>query len=172
MQQSHDGGCFHYDAGDYLWGEAYLLFFNKDLTLKKATHLGTMSGGDFTPKVIRTSDGGFAVSGTITGCPDGLAPVSGDEHFIVIKTDKDGNIIWRKHYNGQGAGACGFGITESPDGGLVAAGNTTGDGDPLQENYCFIKFGSDCDYGGATILPNSGKDYIVSANEPTWSSSV
>jgi hypothetical protein len=73
-----DGGpCFHYESENYYWGEAYLMFFDLNsngvpLGVNKATFLGTMTGGDFIPKVIQTSDGGFAVSGTITGCPDQL----------------------------------------------------------------------------------------------------
>jgi len=166
------GPCSKFDGDYYLWGEAYLLIFRKsNLSLKKATHLGTMSGGDFIPKVIKTSDGGFAVSGTVTGCPEGLPTVSGSEHMMVIKLDNNGNILWRKHYNGQSEGGCGFALTESPDGGIVLAGNTDGDGPNSEENYGFIKFGSDCDYDGANVLPNSGNDYIVAANEPVWNTS-
>lgn len=165
--------CSEFKSNNYLWGEAYLLFFRKsNLSLKKATHLATMSGGDFIPKVIKTSDGGFAVSGTVAGCPDGLPPVGGSEHMMVIKLDNNGNVLWRKHYNGQGEGGCGFAITESPDGGLVVAGNTEGDAPNHEENFGFIKFGSDCDYDGANILPNNGgKDYVVAANEPAWNTS-
>ena len=165
------GACSKFDSDYYLWGEAYLLFFNKsDLSLEKATYLGTMSGGDFIPKVIKTSDGGFAVSGTVTGCPDGLPEVTGAEHMMVIKLDANGDVKWRKHYNGQGGGACGFAITETPDGGLLVAGNTEDDGQEHEENFGFIKFGSDCSYS-ADVLPNSGKDYIVATDEPTWNTS-
>ena len=128
-----------------------------------------MSGGDFIPKVIKTSDGGFAVSGTVTGCPDGLPTVDGAEHMMVVKVNADGSIAWRKHFNGPGEGACGFAITEAPDGGLVVAGNTEGDGQEHEENYGFIKFSSGlCDYDGAEVLPNSGNDYIIAQNEPEW----
>jgi hypothetical protein len=167
-----DGGpCNHYDSEGYYWGEAYLLFFDLDgagipSALSKATYLGTMSGGDFIPKVVQTSDGGFAVSGTVTGCPDGLEPVEGAEHMMIMKTDANGELIWREHYNGPSEGACGFAITESPDGGLVVAGNTEGGG---EEDYCFIKVGSDCAYDGATILPNTPgtNDYVLAGDE-TW----
>lgn len=167
--------CSKFHAGGYLWGEAYLLIFRKsNLSLKKATHLATMSGGDFIPKVIKTSDGGFAVSGTVAGCPGGLPPVGGSENMMAIKLDANGNVMWRRHYNGQGVGGCGFAITESPDGGLIVAGNTEGDAPNHEENFGFIKFGSDCDYGGANILPNvkGSKDYVVAANEPDWNTSL
>ncbi|MEQ1745303.1 MAG: hypothetical protein ABMA02_07755 [Saprospiraceae bacterium] len=167
----NEGACSNFDSDYYLWGEAYLLFYDKaSLALTKATYLGTMSGGDFIPKVIKTSDGGFAVSGTVTGCPDGLPEVTGAEHMMAIKLDANGDVKWRKHYNGQGEGACGFAITETPDGGLLLAGNTEDDGQEHEENFGFIKFGSDCSYQ-ADILPNSGKDYIVAADEPTWNTS-
>ncbi len=167
-----DGGpCFHYESQGYYWGEAYLLFFDLDgngapSALGKATYLGTMTGGDFIPKVVQTSDGGFAVSGTVTGCPDGLAPVEGAEHMMIMKTDANGDLIWREHYNGPSEGACGFAITESPDGGLIVAGNTEGGG---EEDYCFIKVGSDCAYDGATVLPNTPGtiDYVLAGDE-TW----
>jgi hypothetical protein len=86
--------------------------------------------------------------------------------MMIIKTDANGDLIWREHYNGPSEGACGFGITESPDGGLIVAGNTEGNG---EEDFCFIKVGSDCIYDGATILPNTPgtNDYVLAADE-TW----
>lgn len=110
------------------------------------------------------------MSGTVTGCPDGLPEVTGAEHMMVIKLDVNGDVKWRKHYNGRGGGACGFAITETPDGGLIVAGNTEDDGQEHEENFCFIKFGSDCAYD-ADVVPNSGKDYIVAADEPAWNTS-
>lgn len=45
--------CHNFDTGAYLWGESYLLFVDKDdLSLTNASHLGTMSGGDFRPKLL------------------------------------------------------------------------------------------------------------------------
>lgn len=158
--------CFDYSSDAYLWGEAYLLFIRKsDLSLQKATHLATMSGGDFQPRMIKTSDGGFAVVGTTSGCPEGLPKVEGKEHVMIIKVDASGDIEWRKHFNGPSEGACGFSIAETPGGGLVISGNTedgqSGEGD----NYLIASVGSSCDYSVAGVAPNSGNDYIVQPGE-------
>jgi len=161
--------CSDFDSDYYLWGEGYLLFFDKNdpnLPLHHAVHLGTFSGGDFNPRMVKTPDGGFAIVGTVTGCPDGEPEVSGAEHIMVIQTDSEGNILWRKHFNGQGEGACGFGITVTPDGGLLVVGNTEGDGQEGEENFCFIKLGSDCDYA-ADVTPNNDRDYVL-PNDEVW----
>jgi hypothetical protein len=157
--------CSNFDGDYYLWGEAYLLFFNKsDLSLAKATHLGTWTGGDFIPKMIQTADGGFAVAGTVTGCPEGLDPVTGKEHMALVMVDADGNVISRQHYNGSSNGSCGFAVTQSPDGSILIAGNTeTGH----EEDFLFIKTTINCDFSGATINPNDGNNYVLQGNE-TW----
>ncbi len=166
--QEEDTGlpCTDYHSDAYLWGEAYLLLIRKsDLGLQKATHLGTMSGGDFQPRMVRTSDGGFAVVGTTSGCPDGLPPVGESEHILVIKLNADGDIEWRKQFNGPGEGACGFGIAEAPGGTLVVVGNTEDEESGEGDNYLFASVGSSCDYSGADVVPNSGNDYIVQQGE-------
>ncbi len=164
--------CFDYDA-DYKWSEAYLLFFRKtDLGLEKATHLGTMSGADFQARMIKTSDGGFAIVGSISGCPDGLNPISQAENILVIQVDASGDIVWRKQINGPDPGACGFSLAETPGGGLVVVGNTVGGGQGGEdENYLIASLGSSCDYSTANIVPNSGNDYIVQPGE-TWTTDL
>ncbi|RMG85451.1 MAG: hypothetical protein D6714_05960, partial [Bacteroidetes bacterium] len=168
--------CLHYERSTYQWGEAYVLFINKsDLSLDKAVHLGTMSGSDFQPKIIQTSDGGFAVSGTISACPDGLDMVPGNENMMVIKLDANGNVEWRNHFTGPADASCGFSVTEAPDGGLVLAGNSENE-TPLgeEENYYILKISpKKCDYFGTVIHPNqsNNNDYIVSGQE-IWSTDV
>ena len=164
--QCSAGQCASFDGHYYLWGEAYLLFFNRDdLTLQKATHLGTYTGGDFLPKMIQTADGGFAVVGTVTGCPEGLDPVTGKEHMMAVRVDADGNLISREHYNGRSDGSCGFAIVQAPDGNIIVAGNSEGEnGNSHEENYLFIKTSSECHTGVGNILPNSGQDFVVTQN--------
>jgi hypothetical protein len=158
-------GCTTFDGDYYLFGEAYLLFFNKsDLSLTKATHLGTMTGGDFIPRMIQTADGGFAIAGTMTGCPENLPPVVGKENMAVILVNADGDVVSRKNYTGSANGSCGFGITQAPDGSILVAGNTE---NGHEEDYLFIKTTINCDFGGATINPNSGNNYVLQNNE-TW----
>lgn len=157
--------CNKFNSDYYLWGEGYLLFFNKStLTFHHAVHLGTFSGGDFNARMVKTADGGFAVVGTITGCPQDEPQVSGTEHMMVIQTDANGNVKWRKHFNGLGQGACGFGITVAPDGGLIVVGNSEGEGPNHEENFNIIKLGSSCDYT-ADVVPNQGHDYVLQQDE-------
>lgn len=57
--------------------------------------------------LVKTSDGGYAIAGT-TGAGD----------FLLIKTDTDGNEMWRNTYSSGDAS----GVKETSDGGLILAG--------------------------------------------------
>jgi hypothetical protein len=171
--------CFNYDSYAYLWGEGYLLFIDKDdLALTNASHLGTFSGGDFRPRLTNTPDGGFAVIGTISGCPDGLDPAEGFENFFVIKTDPSGEVEWRKSIKGPHEGSCGFAIALANDGGLVAAGNLANQiqvGEEVfnEADYLVVKLSAEpCELSGDVIGPNStGNQYVVSGTE-LWDSDL
>lgn len=163
-------GCGSYDSRAYLWGEAYLMMFDKNnLHLDKATHLGTWSGGDFSIRLIKTTDGGFAVSGTVTGCTaENDGPIQG-EQMMMVKLNANGDIEYRQHADGPGTGSCGFAIAQTADGGFVMAGNSEHDGPNNEENYCVIKVSAgNCRYQAADILPNNNLDYVIQSTEELW----
>ncbi|MCB9284592.1 MAG: T9SS type A sorting domain-containing protein [Lewinellaceae bacterium] len=174
--QCDDAPCHDFHADAYLWGEAYLLFVDKDdLSLSNASHLGTFSGGDFRPKIVQTPDGGFAVVGTVSGCLDGeTEPVEGFETFFVVKTDDSGNVEWRKSIKGPGDGSCGFAITLANDGGLVIGGNLAReDAEEEEEDYLIVKLGPDpCEFSGDLIEANSSNNYYIVSSTEVWDSDL
>lgn len=168
--------CHDFDSHSYLWGECYLLFVDQDdLDLNHASHLGTLSGGDFRPRLVQTTDDGFAVVGTISGCMDGQTePVEGFETFLVIKTDDSGNVEWRKSIKGPEEGSCGFAIANTNDGGLIVGGNLADiDGEDEEENYLIVKLGPEpCEFSGDVVEANYFDNYYVVTGNETWDSDL
>ncbi len=84
--------------------------------------------------VKQTSDRGYVITGrhhTIRlhdrTSPDDYAMfdyVAGDEAFLV-KTDADGNILWKKTYGGEYYGEVGYDVLQSRDGGFFIVGSTS-----------------------------------------------
>jgi hypothetical protein len=66
--------------------------------------------------VIRTSDGGFAVTG--------LSVVNGFMHVLLIRTDAVGDTLFTSLYGSDIANDLGVGLAQTPDGGFVIAGKT------------------------------------------------
>ena len=67
--------------------------------------------------VIETEDGGFAVFGWTK------SQGAGDSDFYLIKTDADGDEIWRKTYGGKRADY-GRAVAQTPYGGYIMIGST------------------------------------------------
>lgn len=78
---------------------------------------GTPSSSDIPKKVIQTADGGFAIVGSRD---------SNDIYKIqimLVKTDNDGNEVWRAYYGGGGYENS-YSIIELPDSSYVVCGYT------------------------------------------------
>ena len=69
---------------------------------------------DTAHSVRETSDGGFIVAGSTRS-------FSNSSEVYLIKTDKNGNLEWEKHYSGAYTGNS---VQQTSDGGYVIAGNT------------------------------------------------
>jgi hypothetical protein len=80
------------------------------------TYGGT--GWDTAHSLVVTSDGGFALVGTIN------AYTTDNSDFWLVKTDRYGNMEWNRTYGGTGMENA-YSLVEASDGGYVIAGETS-----------------------------------------------
>lgn len=73
---------------------------------------------DVATAVLQTADGGLAVGGT-------TEPTLGNQEFLVVRTDANGNELWRTTVGSPGSDnlTC---LVERPDGSFLAGGPTQG----------------------------------------------
>ncbi|CAJ36994.1 hypothetical protein [Methanocella arvoryzae] len=72
---------------------------------------------DYGSSVARTGDGGYAVTG-------GTSPTyKGDRDAFLLKTDRNGNQLWKRTYGGESFDY-GYAVIETADGGYAIAGTT------------------------------------------------
>ncbi|MCD1295511.1 hypothetical protein CUJ83_10920 [Methanocella sp. CWC-04] len=150
---------------------------NGDQIWKKTYGGSSIDWGKY---IVQTSEGGFL----ITGWSESFG--TGDRDVYVIKTDKDGNLVWQENYGGTAndMGYCGI---ETSDGYLIG-GHTASMGAGMDDIYLLKIRKNDGSviwektYGGAgtdvgcTIMPvkdhfivagstsskgNGGSDYYV-----------
>lgn len=121
---------------------------------------------DEADSVVQTSDGGFVVG----GYAQSFGP--GDNQAWVLKLDASLNVLSQKNYSGTGAGEV-FSISETTDGGILAAGFEGVPGIAAGANFWLLKLnasgavqlqesiGGDGDEGsfGAQETPDGG--YIL-----------
>ena len=119
IQQTSDGGYIvaglsHLGAGDY------------DMTLLKLDAFGNIvwskvfggGAGDYGLYVQQTSDGGYILTGFMSGLGFGA------EDVALIRTDANGNLLWKQVYGGAGS-EWGNYVEQTSDGGYKIAGYTT-----------------------------------------------
>jgi len=88
------------DNGNVIWDKTYGGF-----------------GTDVGREAIETSDGGYALIGYSNSSPAQYFDV------LLIRTDSDGNELWRKRYGG-GAFDNGYSLKQTADGGFIILGKT------------------------------------------------
>ncbi len=116
-----------FDNG-YLFGlERNLSPTRKDIVLLKLDSSGSVLwtknydngfGNDLIGSVVQTSDSGFI----LIGSTDNVIPCC-REDILVIKTDKNGDIIWKKTYHGIDGVELGTSIKQVADGGYILTGS-------------------------------------------------
>jgi hypothetical protein len=79
--------------------------------------------------IIRTSDGGYAMTGNSYSSDGDVTSSHGSSDLWVVKTDDQGNLLWQKTFGGSKLD-WGHSLAELPGGDLVVAGVTaSSDGD-------------------------------------------
>lgn len=128
--QTGDGGFIvagstsSFGKGDY---NAYLI--KTDTTGNKIweKNLGG-DGDDFIYSVALSGDGGYILAGITNSFGDGRSTV------YAVKTDASGNLIWEKHFGGDGA-ASGQHVCSGRDGGfIIVGGKEVKEGTPGKNN--------------------------------------
>jgi len=113
IQQTSDGGYI-------VTGEA-----SSDIGVLKLDSNGDIEwqktyGGDGWEEaysIQQTSDGGYIVAGETSSFS------AGDEDFLVLKLDSNGDIEWQRMFGGSESDSC-HSIQQTSDGGYIAAGET------------------------------------------------
>ncbi len=104
--------------------------------------------------VTATSDGGYLIAGTTDSYGNG------SKDLLIIKLDKNGNLMWSKVYGGAGSENA-YTVIETSDGGYIVAGATDSFGAGLNDGW-LIKI----DNNGTIVWE---KTYGGSANDILWS---
>ena len=120
VQQTQDGGYIvsGYTASFGAGGnDALLAKFTSTGTLSWAKTLGG-TGSDYGYSVQQTSDGGYIVTGALTGFGVGGLDV------LLSKFSLTGTLSWAKILGGSGSDI-GYSIQKTQDGGFIVSGTTT-----------------------------------------------
>ncbi|TSA51435.1 MAG: T9SS C-terminal target domain-containing protein, partial [Sphingobacteriales bacterium] len=176
--------CFKY--GEYYDGYAYLLKLDVSpawgITISNTTqakYTGHFSGGDFRSKIHEDLQHNIIISGTTA---DGVfndgqpgithtcnTATTHDEESYLIKTDANFNLLWRRHFIGQGEGTCCFGFDLTEEGGYIICGNECEEINGVDGDFhSVIKLAPDCqnyqDYSQSNDITNA----ITINSTATW----
>lgn len=77
---------------------------------------------DYAYSVQQNKDGGYIIAGAVRSFEAGTA------YAFIIKTDENGKELWNKTFVGKGT-AVARSIRQTPDGGYIAAGETSSNGE-------------------------------------------
>jgi hypothetical protein len=116
---------------------------NKDFWLVKTDASGNMqwnqtyggTGDDVALALVRTSDGGYALTGTTHSFD------AGNLDTWLVKTDASGTMQWNRTYGGTGTDAVHEALTlvQTDDGGYALAGITRSSGAGWQSDFWLVK---------------------------------
>jgi uncharacterized delta-60 repeat protein len=85
----------------------------QDLPAKSLVYsFGLADSSDIARSVVRTSDGGYAIAGTV------------GNDAIISKISSSGNVSWSKKWGGVDTNDLAYSITQTSDGGYAIAGQT------------------------------------------------
>ncbi len=124
IDQTADGGFILAGLNSRYTGEGRIVLAKTDpngtLEWVKSGYYNTGFIYDEVFCVRQTSDGGYILCGAAEKSPPFVLPIKKD--ILVIKTDADGNEIWKKTFtDGYGYGI-GYDIQQTPDGGYILTG--------------------------------------------------
>jgi hypothetical protein len=116
--------------------------------------------------IRNTTDNSFIITGNTKDTPDN------SRDALLLKTDKDGNLIWKKHY-GTSNGESASGITLTSDGGYIFTGTDANSSTNDFNIYCVKTdaegnvlwtkdYGGSNQEGGSTIISTDDGGYMIS----------
>ncbi len=108
-------------------GDVWILKFDAGGTFQWNKTIGGTNRDDGY-SIVQTSDGGYAVAGYT------LSFGAGSANMFIVKLDAGGTIQWSRTVGGTSSDAA-LSITQSTDGGYVAAGTTTSFGAGNSDDY-------------------------------------
>jgi hypothetical protein len=125
--------------GDITWNynsvDAFVVKLNASGNVDwKRVYGGTGYDGGST--IIPTNDGGFILGG-FTQSDDGDVPPANNTNSTnawIVKTDANGNVLWKKTYGGSDIESI-LSIHQLSDGSYIAAGNSRSSDGDLTSNY-------------------------------------
>ena len=100
--------------------DAIIVKYDKDGNLLWQKNWGGNSYDKFS-EILQTQDGGFIVCGYSESTDIEGLPNKGESNAIIVKYDKDGNLLWQKNWDGNGIEAF-FDILQTQDGGFIVSG--------------------------------------------------
>jgi len=118
--QTSDGGYAIAGYTVFLGAEPFEVYFVKLDAKGNLQWTKTIGGkwGEAGYSLIQTSDGGYAIAGSINSFG------AGEDYVYVVKLDAKGNLQWTKTIGGPG-GDWGPSLIQTSDGGYVIAGSTS-----------------------------------------------
>lgn len=175
LQMTADGG---YILTGYTWsygtgGDILLIKTDDQGQIQWSRTIGG-ANADYGTSVIQTADGGYAISGLT------YSYGAGSYDLILVKTDASGNLLWARAIGGANYDQA-HTVIQTPDGGLLLAGETQSYGSGPSD-FILVKFTGDGTYqwaktvGGASadeafwMAPCSDGGYILGGRSGSYGS--
>lgn len=98
------------------------------------------SQADIARSVIQTSEGNYMIAGYSFSSDGDITENKGSADCWLVLTDPDGNLLWEKNYGGSQWESF-KSVTQTSDGGFVAAGFTDSDDGDVTGNDFLFPFG-------------------------------
>ncbi|MDP1676021.1 MAG: fibronectin type III domain-containing protein [Bacteroidota bacterium] len=154
--------------GGYIGGGRYVSLqkFNATGSILWVKNFGFIQPSEYTSCVLPTSEGGFVLLGNM------FTPENKGLELTLIKTDGDGNEVWRKYYGGpqNDLGKCVF---QTSDGGYIIAGSSRTFASDIDQLY-IVKTdtagnlqwekrygGGTVQYAGNSVVQNDDGSYTI-----------
>jgi hypothetical protein len=134
-----DGGYITvgYSDNDSETAYYFITKFNSKGEVEWDKKYGGWDNPDIGYSVIQTMDGGYLVGGWAASSTGDVAnnnPFQRDSGYWILKLDKDGNIIWKKNYGGDGNDQLKH-LIQTTDGNYMAIGNTDSKNGDVSEHF-------------------------------------